>query len=89
MEYLKGENRYYVMDGEKEIGEVTYSVTGEGILILDHTYVDDAYRGQGIAQVLVKLVVDLAISENKKVMPLCPYAKREFMKNPEYQKIQK
>lgn len=89
MEFKKGENRYYVLDGDKEVGQVTYSVAEDTILIIDHTEVGRAYGGQGIAGKLVKLVVDKAIAENKLIIPLCPFAAREFANNPEYQKIQK
>ncbi|NLC97257.1 MAG: N-acetyltransferase [Erysipelotrichaceae bacterium] len=89
MEYIKGENRYYVVDGDKEIAEITYSTDGENILIIDHTAVDSNYRGQKIAETLVKLVVDQAIVEGKEIVPLCPYAAKVFSRKVEYQKIQK
>lgn len=87
MKYFKGNNRYYALDGGQEIAEVTYSVAGEKILIIDHTEVDNNYRGKGIAQALVKLVVDQAIREEKKIVPLCPFAAKEFHENPDYKKI--
>lgn len=89
MEFKKGENRYFVLDGDKEVGQVTYSVADDTILIIDHTEVSREYGGQGIASKLVKFVVDKAIAENKLIIPLCPFAAREFANNPEYQKIQK
>lgn len=84
MEILKGENRYYLVDGDTEIGEITYSVAGENLWIVDHTYVDDAYRGQNLAQSLVKRVVEAAREDNKKIIPLCPFAASEFSKHAEY-----
>lgn len=89
MEYIKGENRYYALVNDIEAGEVTYTTEEDGVLVIDHTGVKDDYRGQGIAQKLVKLVVDQALEENKKVIPLCPFAAHEFVRNPEYQKVQK
>lgn len=89
MEYKNGENRIYVVNDEGvEIGEVTFVPTGEDMFIIDHTGVVDSARGQGIAQELVKLAVEKAKSEGKKIIPLCPFAKSEFSKKPEYQEVQ-
>lgn len=71
-----------------EIGEVTYSRAGENIFIVDHTFVDDNYRGNKIANQLIKHVVDYAKAEDKKIIPLCPFARKEFDRNPEYQEIE-
>ena len=90
MEYRKEENRFVVLnDAQNEIGEMTWSNAGETIIIIDHTYVDDAYRGQGIAEKLVSLGVEYAREQQKKVMPLCPFAKKEFDRKPEYQDVLK
>ncbi|ENJ1120200.1 N-acetyltransferase [Listeria monocytogenes] len=89
MEYENGENRIYAVNDEGvEVGEVTFVPTGEDMFIIDHTGVDDAARGQGIAQELVKRAVEKAKSEGKKIVPLCPFAKAEFAKKPEYQEVQ-
>ncbi|MDO5044464.1 MAG: GNAT family N-acetyltransferase [Coriobacteriia bacterium] len=69
-------------DGRTEIGEATYSASPE-TWILDHTYVDDNYRGNGIARKLVDKVVDEARRADVKVLPLCPYAAALFKEEPE------
>ncbi|MBC1471252.1 GNAT family N-acetyltransferase [Listeria seeligeri] len=89
MEYKNGENRIYAInDQDVEVGEVTFVPTGDDMFIIDHTGVDDAARGQGIAQELVKHAVEKAKAEGKKIIPLCPFAKAEFAKKPEYQVVQ-
>ena len=50
-------------------------------IVIDPTYVNDDYRGQGIAAQLVDRVVEMAREENKKIIPLCPYAKGMLEKN--------
>lgn len=90
MKYVEEANRFVVFDdSEQEIGEMTWSNAGETMIIIDHTYVDDAHRGQGIAEKLVALGVDYARKNNKKVMPLCPFAKKEFDQKKEYQDVLK
>lgn len=90
MKYVEEANRFVVFDDSgQEIGEMTWSNAGETMIIIDHTYVDDAHRGRGIAEKLVALGVDYARKNNKKVMPLCPFAKKEFDQKKEYQDVLK
>lgn len=84
MEIKEEKGRFALYDGKKEMGEMTWSDAGDTLMIIDHTYVDDTYRGQGLAEKLVLSGVEKARRENKKIMPLCPFAKREFQQKPEY-----
>lgn len=87
--YEEQPGKILLMDeNHQQIGEITYQDAGEGIMIIDHTGVNSDYRGQGLAAELVRKAVEVAIRDNKKVVPLCPYALREFEKNEEYQKCQ-
>lgn len=86
--FEKSNNRIAAYDEEKNIGEATYSVS-DNVWIIDHTFVDDAYRGQKIAERLVKEAVESAKRENVKIVPLCPYAKHEFTSKPEYEVVWK
>ncbi|MBU5307914.1 N-acetyltransferase [Clostridioides mangenotii] len=86
--YEESKNRIAAYYKGKEVGEITYSKAGENILIVDHTYVNEEYRGKSIANQLVKNVVDLAISQNKKIVPLCSFVRKEFDRNPEYQEVE-
>ncbi|MCD4961942.1 GNAT family N-acetyltransferase [Enterococcus casseliflavus] len=84
MEILEENTRFVLKDGDKEIGEMTWSEVGETRLIIDHTFVDPAYRGQGLAEKLVAKGVEKARKEQKKIIPLCPFAKKELERKPEY-----
>lgn len=84
----KGENKFYVGDSIKDpMAEITFVQNGDNRLIIDHTYVSDELRGQGIAGDLVENVVLFAREKGKKVMPLCPYAKDKIEKTPAYQDV--
>ncbi|WP_130803869.1 GNAT family N-acetyltransferase [Acinetobacter ihumii] len=69
-------------DSETLAGEMVYTWAGEKMLIIDHTDVADAYRGQGVGRKLLDAVVDFARKNQIKVIPLCPYAKSVFDKDP-------
>ena len=88
MEIKEEKNRFVLLNDEaKEIGEITWSDAGPDIMIIDHTFVEPEYRGQKLAEKLVLNGVELARREGKKIIPLCPYAKKEFERKPEYQDV--
>lgn len=89
MKYIEETNRFYVEDEGSEVAEITFSRAGETMFIIDHTQVNQSHRGQGIAEQLVKLVVEKAAKENKLIIPLCPFAAKEFSRVKEYQKYLK
>ena len=72
--------RFAAMDNEKEAGAIFYTSAGESKIILDHTEVDDAYRGQSIGKKILMFIVEFARENNIKIIPLCPYAKSVFDK---------
>ncbi len=86
--FEKDKNRAAAYDGDKEIGECTYSQS-DSMWIIDHTYVDENYRGQDIAAKLVDAVVDAAREEGVRIIPLCPYAKRRFEEDEKYADVWK
>jgi len=78
--------RYFaVVDGHE--AEMTYTRSGESLIIIDHTSVPDALRGRSVGQALVKRAVEDARAENKKILPLCPFAKAQIGKHPEWQDV--
>ncbi|WP_060873437.1 GNAT family N-acetyltransferase [Myroides odoratus] len=71
------------IDGKKA-GEMTYSVAGTSMIIVDATHVDEAFKGQGVGQKLLQEgVVPFARAKGVKVMPLCPFAKAMFDRHAE------
>ena len=90
MEIKEEQNRFALFnDDDLEIGEMTWSDAGPEIMIIDHTFVDPTYRGQKLAEKLVLSGVEKARRENKKIIPLCPFAKKEFDTKPEYADVLK
>ena len=82
MNFDRGDSRFYKKDeNENLICEITYFVEDSSMIVIDRTFVDDNYRGQGIAAQLVERVVQMAREENKKIIPLCPFAKGMFERN--------
>ncbi|MEM9234890.1 MAG: GNAT family N-acetyltransferase [Pseudomonadota bacterium] len=85
-EETDSKGRYWLrVDGH--VAEMTYSRMGESTIIIDHTEVPDALRGTGLGKKLVERGVLDARAEGKKIVPLCPYAKAQIAKTPEWQDV--
>jgi len=78
----KGRYTYQTDDGPE--AELTFSKLGENTIIIDHTGVPDAYRGEGIGLKLVERAVHDMRAAGKKIVPLCPFAAAQFKRHPEW-----
>lgn len=73
----KGHNRFYIgADPEQAIAVITYKPAENNRIIIEHTFVHESLKGQGIGQKLVDAVVGLARAENLKIIPHCSFAKK-------------
>jgi predicted GNAT family acetyltransferase len=73
------------LDGHE--AEMTYSRASAALIIIDHTGVPDALRGRGVGPVLVQRAVEDARREGFKILPLCPFAKAQFERHPEWRDV--
>lgn len=80
--FITEENRIYMIDDEgKIIAEVTFPETANGTFTIDHTFVDESLRGQGMASKLVQAAVDEIESRGGTVKATCSYAMKWLEKN--------
>jgi len=63
---------------------IRFHRSGCDILVIDHTFVSENLKGQGIGAQLVMEVVNLARREKAKIQALCPFAIKMLRRNPEY-----
>ena len=76
--------RYFVSGSTGEIlAELSYSIAGTSMIIIDHTEVSDQLKGQGVGHILFMRMVEDARTSGTRVVPLCPFAKSQFTKFPE------
>jgi predicted GNAT family acetyltransferase len=80
--------RYVVgIDGHE--AEMTYSRAGERLIIIDHTGIPDALRGRRLGEALVRRGVEDARADGRLIIPLCPFAKAQIERHPEWQDVLK
>ncbi len=81
--------RYVLRGPDGAEAEMTFTRVGNTQLIIDHTGVPDAFRGQGAGLRLVTRAVEDARAAGKKIIPLCPFAAAQFRRHPEWADVLK
>ena len=86
----KGSKGRYVIKGpDGAEAEMTFTRIGEHQIIIDHTEVPEAFRGQGAGVRLVTRAVEDARAAGKKIIPLCPFAAAQFRRHQEWADVLK
>jgi uncharacterized protein len=66
---------------------MTFSRASPKLIIIDHTEVPDAYRGQGVGAQLALHAIEAARAGGWKIIPLCPFFKAQAMRHPEWSDV--
>lgn len=66
---------------------VRYSRPRDGVLDLYSTFVPDALRGRGVAQVIVEGVLQHAKDQQLQVIPSCWYVDKYIDRHPKWQEL--
>ena len=74
-----------IVDGVE--AEMTYSRAGESLIIIDHTEVPAALRGRKVGERLVRQAIEDARADGVAIIPLCPFAKAQIGRHPEWQDV--
>ncbi len=69
-------------DDDNVIAEVTFPNVEDGVVKINHTYVSNELRGQGIAAELMEACYNQIKDQDKKAVLTCPYAVKWFDDNP-------
>ena len=78
---------FVIEENGNRAAEMTYTNAGKKKIIIEHTFVESQFRGEGIAKDLVATGVKFARENNLKVIPLCPFAKATINRTPEFQDV--
>lgn len=78
---------FRAVEDEHQAGLMTYTWAGTDKFIIDHTEVNPDFSGKGVGKMMVMDAVDFARANNIKIIPLCPFAKSVFDKEPEIRDV--
>lgn len=85
---LNDKNGYfYVSVNGKSEAKLTFVFAGNDKIIIDHTEVNPGNNGKGFGKKMVVKVIEFAREKNITIIPLCPFAKSVFDKNPEFRDV--
>jgi predicted GNAT family acetyltransferase len=87
VEETASKGRYIFRDPAGNEAEMTWSKAGAALVIIDHTEVPAAFRGQGVGLALVSRAVADARAAGKQILPLCPFARAQFDRHPEWNDV--
>ena len=83
MEFQHERERICALDEQgKLVAEVTFPVS-EGVADIDHTFVDQSLRGQGVAGQLLDAAVRQIRMEGLRAKATCSYAAKWFKEHPD------
>lgn len=79
----------FFVPGEEDqrLAEMTYLYTANNAIVIDHTEVKEALRGQGVGHTLLKEAVRYVRNNDLKLMATCPWAKEELIKHEQYKDV--
>lgn len=85
MNFIRHSNQIALYDDNQQLlADVTFPDIDSDTINLNHTYVADTLRGQGVAGKLMEEVVQVMTEQNKKAVLTCSYAVKWFKNHPEY-----
>lgn len=84
--HFPGRQLFELRVGSGEPAILTYRKKGDAI-VMDHTFVPDAMRGQGIAATLARDALLEARRLGWKIIPDCSYVETFIQRNPEFSNL--
>lgn len=88
-EIKEEEQKFTLICKGKEVAFIMYGKDEDGTLIISTIFVKEEYRGEGYAKIIFNEFIKKAEKENRKIIPICAYAKAQFQKRQEIQKFLK
>lgn len=78
---------FYIDVNGQHQAMMTFVFAGDDKIIIDHTEVKPGNEGQGFGKKMVVKAIGYAKEKGIKIIPLCPFAKSVFDKNPEFRDV--
>lgn len=86
LDFDGGFKAIHYLVGDRKLAEITW-FEKDGLMKMDHTFVSDELRGQGIAKKLLDEAANYAREKDLKMYPICSYVVAAFEKSEAYNDV--
>ncbi|WP_321288764.1 GNAT family N-acetyltransferase [uncultured Sunxiuqinia sp.] len=73
--------RFVVYKSGEFAGELAFNWLGESTFVIEHTSIEERFKGKGLGHQLVMSAVRFARENNLKIIPACGFSKFIFVKD--------
>ena len=78
---------FFLHEDDEVVGELTYATTHDNQMIIEHTRINEDYRGGDFGYELVHKAVDFARTYGYTVVSICQFARAIIEKKPEFKDV--
>ena len=78
---------FFIKEDEELVGELTYALSSNSQMIIEHTEIDEELRGGNLGYELVHKAVEYARAHHYKIVPVCQFANAMLTKKPEFKDV--
>ena len=78
---------FYIKPQGKMVAEMTFDLTANNEMIINHTEVKESFSGKGLGKILIEKAVAYARENKLKIIPLCSFAKRVLENSTKYNDV--
>lgn len=76
------DQQFTACHNEDEIGELAYALPEPTIIDFQHTFLEEEYRGKGLANQLIQHGITYAVQQKLEIRASCPAVAKYLEKNP-------
>lgn len=87
IEFNEKKGNFNITSEGKTVALMTFVFAGPNKIIIDHTEVSPEFNGKGLGKKLVEKAVEVAREKKWTIVPLCPFAKKTFDRNPQFKDV--
>ena len=81
------EGIFEAFDGQERMGYMSYTWDNDEQMAIEHTVVDSAFSGRGVASALLDEAVCYAREHHKKIRAVCSFVVAKFQKSSAYDDV--
>ena len=87
IEFNEKNGNFNITTEGRKVALMTFVFAGHNKIIIDHNEVSPSFNGKGLGKKLVEKAVEVAREKKWKIIPLCPFAKKTFDRNPQFNDV--